>query len=178
MNLLRPSIVASGFASIGLRAVFCANAALAAVGCYGFAGGGLPSHVRTVAVRPFENLTPVAELQRELSDALRSELHSRLGVRDAPESRANAILRGTIQRYEADIPVSYDASNRATTTARRLLQIVVDIELLDQVTGKTLWQQKGLTVDGQYEEGAETTGRRSAVSRIVNTVVEGAQSQW
>ena len=169
MSRRHRSILVSGLASVALGASGC---------LYGFTGGGLPGHVKTVAVRPFENLTPVAELQRELSDALRSELHGRLGVRDAPESRANAIVRGTIQRYEADIPVSYDAANRATTTARRLLQIVIDIEVLDQVTGKTLWQRKGLTGDGQYEEGGEAAGRRNAINRIVNTVVEGAQSQW
>ena len=38
---------------------------------YGFAGGGLPSHVRTVAVIPFENLTSVPEVQEELANALR-----------------------------------------------------------------------------------------------------------
>ncbi len=152
--------------------------ALTACFPYGFTGGGLPSHIRTVAIVPFENQTATPELSRELTEALRSRLHDRLGLRDAAESKANAIVRGTIQRYEVDIPIGYTASNKQATTARRLLQLVVDIEMVDQVTGKTLWQRKGLLAEGQYEERAEATGRKQAIDRIVSDVIEGAQSQW
>lgn len=145
---------------------------------YGFTGGGLPSHVRTVAIVPFENQTATPELPRELTDALRSRLHDRLGLRDASEAKANAIVRGTIQRYEIDIPIGYSANNKQTTTARRLLQLVVDIEMVDQVTGKTLWQRKGLLAEGQYEERGEPAGRKLAIDQIVNEIIEGAQSQW
>ena len=145
---------------------------------YSFTGGGLPSHVRTVAILPFENQTATPELPRELTDALRIRLHDRLGLRDASESKANAIVRGTIQRYEIDIPIGYSANNKQSTTARRMLQLVVDIEMIDQVTGKTLWQKKGLLAEGQYEERGEATGRKDAIDRIVNDVIDGAQSQW
>jgi lipopolysaccharide assembly LptE-like protein len=145
---------------------------------YGFTGGGLPSHVRTVAILPFENQTATPELPRELTEALRTKLHDRLGLRDASESKANSIVRGTIQRYEIDIPIGYSANNRQSTTARRMLQLVVDIEMIDQVTGKTLWQRKGLLAEGQYEERGEATGRREAIDKLVNDLIEGAQSQW
>ena len=145
---------------------------------YGFTGGGLPSHIRTVAVIPFENLTAAPELQRELAEALRSELQNRLGLRNAAEARANAVVRGTIQRYETDIPIAYSGNNTSQTSARRQLQIAVDIEMFDQVSGKVLWQRKGLTADGQYEERGVLTGRRQAIERIVNDVIQGAQSQW
>jgi hypothetical protein len=152
--------------------------ALTACFPYGFTGGGLPSHIRTVAIVPFENQTATPELSRELTEALRSRLHDRLGLRDASEAKANAIVRGTIQRYEVDIPIGYTASNKAATTARRMLQLVVDIEMVDQVTGKTLWQRKGLLAEGQYEERAEATGRKQAIDQIVSNVIDGAQSQW
>ncbi len=145
---------------------------------YGFTGGGLPSHIRTVAIVPFENQTATPELPRELTDALRTRLHDRLGLRDASEGKANAIVRGTIQRYEIDIPIGYSASNKSATTAKRMLQLVVDIEMVDQVTGKTLWQRKGLLAEGQYEERGEPLGRKQAIDRIVSDVIEGAQSQW
>ena len=145
---------------------------------YGFAGGGLPSHIRTVAVIPFENLTAAPELQQELALALRTELRKQLGLREAGESRANAVVRGTIQRYETDIPIGFSATNQNQTSARRQLQISVDIEMVDQSTGKALWQKKGLLVDGQYEERGEAEGRRVAIERIINEVIQGAQSQW
>src|SRR5438105_7959241 len=106
---------------------------------YGFTGGGLPSHIRTVAIVPFENQTATPELPRELTDALRSRLHDRLGLRDATEAKANAIVRGTIQRYEVDIPIGYTANNKQATTAKRLLHLAVDIEMVDHVTGNALW---------------------------------------
>jgi Lipopolysaccharide-assembly len=159
----------SGFVSV----------ALALTGCfYGFTGGGLPSHVHTVAVIPFENLTASAELQHELAESIRTSLHDRLGLRDASEAHANAIVRGTIQRYETDIPVGYSASNKQTTSARRQLQITVDVEMLDQVSGKTLWQRKGLNATGEYEERGEADGRKQAIDRIVSDIIQGAQSQW
>ena len=111
-------------------------------------------------------------------EALRDKLHDRLGLRDATEARANAVVRGTIQRYEADIPVGFSASNKQTTSARRQLRITVDIEMIDQVNGKTLWQQKGLSGEAEYEERGEATGRKQAIDQIINTVVQGAQSQW
>lgn len=153
-------------------------AALTACLPYGFTGGGLPSHIRTVAVIPFENLTAAPELQQELAEALRDELQNRLGLRNAAESRANAIVRGTIQRYETDIPIAYSGNNTSQTSARRQLQIAVDIEMVDQISGKVLWQRKGLTAEGQYEERGVLTGRREAIERIVNDVIQGAQSQW
>lgn len=171
MNQPHHSMRRSGLFSLALL--------LLAAGCvYGFAGGGLPAHVKTIAVIPFENETTSSEIQRELVDAFRDELHKRLGVREAPEARANAIVRGTIQRYEVDIPVAYSADNRATTTALRLLQLVVDIELVDQVTGETLWARKGLVTDAQYEERGEPAARKEAIRHVVNALVEGAQSQW
>ena len=145
---------------------------------YGFTGGGLPSHKRTVAIVPFENQTATPELPREITDALRAKLHDRLGLRDAAEAKANAIVRGTVQRYEIDIPIGYSANNKQATTAKRMLQLVVDIEMVDQVTGKTLWQRKSLLAEGQYEERREAVGRQQAIDRIVNDVIEGAQSQW
>jgi hypothetical protein len=152
--------------------------ALTACFPYGFTGGGLPSHIRTVAIVPFENQTATPDLPRELTDALRTALHDRLGLRDAAESRANAIVRGTVQRYEIDIPIGYSASNKQTNTSKRMLQLVVDIEMVDQLTGKTLWQRKGLVSDGQYDERGENAGRKQAIDRIVSDMIEGAQSQW
>lgn len=145
---------------------------------YGFAGGGLPSHVRTIAVLPFDNQTAAPELQREVFDVLRAQLHRKLGLRDETEAKANALVRGSIQRYETDIPIGYAADNPTTTSARRMLQISIDVELIDQISGKTLWQRKGLTAQGQYEERGEALGRQKAIERIVNDIVQGAQSQW
>ena len=145
---------------------------------YGFAGGGLPAHVRTVAVLPFDNETTSSEVQRELYEQLRKSLQSRLGLREATEARADAVVRGTILRYDTDVPISFSADRSQATTARRKLQVTLDVEIVDQTTGKTLWQRKGLSGDGEYSDRGEPTGRRLALEKIVADIVDGAQSQW
>jgi len=162
----------SGLASLAL--------ALTAAGClpYGFAGGGLPAHIRTVAVLPFENETSQPEIQRDLAVVLRRGVESRLGLRDASPERANAVVRGTILRYDADVPIAFSGDPSQATSARRKLQIAVDVEIVDQTTGRTLWERRSLVAEGEYNEGNEPDGRRMALEKLVNDVIEGAQSQW
>jgi hypothetical protein len=152
--------------------------AVLASACYGFVGGGLPPHVKTVAVMPLENETATPDLPAELQEALRNGLRNRLGLREASEERASALVRGKITRYEPDIPVAFSANPAQATTARRRLRVQVDIEIVDQVTGKTLWSRTGIQAEGEYSERGEAQGRRQAIERIVNDVIEGAQSQW
>ena len=144
---------------------------------YGFAGGALPD-VHTIAIQLFDNETPAPELQKELLDAMRKDLIARLGVRDAPQEKADAIVRGVVRTYDSDVPVAYSADPNQTLTSRRKLQITVDVSIIDQNKGKTIWEKKGLRAEGDYAERDEIGGRREAIKRIVNDIVEGAQSQW
>ena len=173
MSLLR-SIHRSGVSSL-------IAALLLLGGCfprYGFAGGGLPSHIRTMAIQPFDNETPTPELQKEILEAMRKELQPRLGVRDAPIERADALVRGVVRTYDADVPVGYSADPTQAVTSRRKLQITLDVQIIDQTNGKTLWEKKSLRAEGEYAERDEVGGRRDAIKRVVNDIVEGAQSQW
>jgi len=147
---------------------------------YHFTGGGLPSHIRTMAVVPFDNETAVADVQREISDSLRTRLTNRLGLRDASVGKADAVVRGTIRQYQADIPVGYNANNstNAPTSARRQLQMTLDVDVVDQTTGKSLWSRKGFVITGEYEEQKEAQGRAQAIDRVVTAIIEGVQSQW
>jgi hypothetical protein len=145
---------------------------------YGFAGGGLPSNIRTMAVLPFDNQTTSPEVQRELLDIMRRELQRRLGVRDAAESRADAVVRGVISAYDVDVPVAVSANPNQAVSARRRLQVTVDVEIVEQDNNRVLFQRKGMRGEGDYDERAEPEGRRKAIDKIVNDIVEGAQSQW
>ena len=174
MPLLR-SIHRSGFSR--LLALVFALAACRPPG-YGFAGGGLPGNIRTMAIQPFDNETPTPELQKEIFEAMRKELQPRLGVRDAAEDRADALVRGVVRTYDVDVPVGYSANPSQAVTSRRKLQITLDVQIIDQTNGKTIWEKKGLRAEGEYAERDEAGGRRDAIKRIVNDIVEGAQSQW
>jgi hypothetical protein len=150
-----------------------------ATGCfYGFAGGGLPSHIKTMAILPFDNQTSTPELTNELYEQMRRDLQRKLGVRDAPAERADAIVRGTITTYDADVPVGFSSDPAQALTARRRLQLIIDIEIVDQSNGKVLLPGKGLRAEGDYAERAEAEGRKQAIEKLVREVIEKVQAQW
>jgi len=163
-----------------VRSLALTALALAGPGCYGFAGGGLPPHIRTVAILPFDNLTPEPLLTQEVADALREAVQGRLGLRPASEANADAVVRGTITRYEPDIPLSFqpaDVGQRVEVTARRV-QLTLRVEIYDQREGRVLWARENMMVDGEYQPPREGEGREKALAKLVTDIVDGAQSQW
>jgi Lipopolysaccharide-assembly len=155
-------------------------AALLCGGCpYGFAGGGLPSNIRTVAILPFDNLTAEPQLTQEVSDALREAVQGRLGLRPASEANADAVVRGTILRYEPDIALSFQPgqTGNVAVTSRRV-QLTLKVEIYDQREGRALWSRESMVVDGEYEPPREADGRKKALDKLVTDIVDGAQSQW
>lgn len=135
-----------------------------------------------MAVLPFENRTTEPTLTQEINDAVRDAVEGRLGLRAAGEASADAIVRGTILRYEPDVPVAYtgsDITNRVSVT-RRLVQLTVSVEIIDQKRNRTLWQRGSLLVEGDYEPGSQTEreARDEALEKLTVNIVEGAQSQW
>jgi Lipopolysaccharide-assembly len=179
----------SGAGNPGVRKALRTTVALAGVlwaagGCfwkYGFAGGGLPTTIKTVAVLPFDNNTPNPDLQLALYNALHPAVNRRLGLNDASESRADAVVSGTIQRYDTDVPVGYAGGrnvNPSASTTQRELELAVDVTIVEQSSGKTLWERKGLIADATYQEGNEAGGRTDAIKKLVDEIIEGAQSQW
>jgi len=151
---------------------------LAAPGCYGFAGGGLPSHIKTVAILPFDNQTAEPALVQEVSDALTEAMERRLGLRLSSEASADAVVRGTIVRYDPDLLLSQQPGQGNVQVTRRRVRLVLNVEIYDQQEGKALWQRSGLSVDGEYAPPAEVDGRRVAMDKLVQDIVDGAQSQW
>lgn len=155
-------------------------------GCwYGFAGGGLPPEIKTVAIMPFDNLTTEPALTQQVNEAVKTAMEGRLGLRAAGENTADAIVRGSITRYEPDLPVAYtgtgaanSAGNQNVVVTQRALQMTVNIEIYDQKAAKSIWKRNGLIVEGNYAPGNEQEGRTRALEKLVTDIVDGAQSQW
>lgn len=165
------------------------SASLLIPGCfyrYSFTGGGLPPNIRTVAILPFENLTADPTLTQEINRAVREAVESRLGLRQAGENQADAIVRGSISRYEPDVPVGIVSTGREpgqqaqVSVTQRKVQITVTVTIEDQRESRTLWERSGLTVEGEYDTAREQEGRgrERALERLITQIVEGAQSQW
>jgi len=155
-----------------------AASALALTGClYGFKGGGLPN-IKTVAILPFDNQTAEPALTKEVNDAVLEAFQGRLGLRIAGENNADAVVRGKVTRYDPDVPLTIQAGPGRTDVTQRQVSITVDVEILDQREGKTLWQRQGLSEVGQYRPPQEADGRKLALQNLVRDLVDGAQSQW
>jgi hypothetical protein len=136
-------------------------------------------NIKTVAILPFDNETPEPALTTEVATAVHQAIEDRLGLRPAGEQSADAVVRGRISRYDADLPLTIQsATGQAPNVTRRQVQITVDIAIVDQRDGKTLWQHQSLTVTGDYQPPAETDGRKVALDKLVTEIVTGAQSQW
>ncbi len=157
--------------------------AIGSSGCnYTFqAGSGLPSHVRTLAVVPFDNDTGRFELSQEIHQALLDELPRTFRVRTAGEGVADAVVRGSIRRYSVDAP-SYrpGAAGAATEVIERQVNVTVQVEIVDRVNNVILWESTSLGGRGEYLEASqlEEDGRRLAIERIVQGIVDGLQSNW
>ncbi|HEV8303331.1 MAG TPA: LptE family protein [Gemmatimonadales bacterium] len=134
--------------------------------------------MRTVAIVPFTNDTPEPSLTQEVTQAVREALEGRLGLRVAAEASADAIVRGRIVRYDPELPIAFQPGQGQVNVTRRKVQLTVDVEIMNQREGKPLWQRQGLAVDGEYEPPDPRPGRKLALQKLVNDIVDGAQSQW
>ena len=156
---------------------------LAAGGCnYSFiSGAGLPAHVRTVAILPFENETGRFELTQEIHEALLRQLPGALGLNPAGEATADAVISGTIVGYNLAAPL-YRRGQQAETVQvlHREVVLQVKVQILDREEYTILWDTSNLRVVGQYLDASESeeVGRAEAIELLVQKIVDGAQSNW
>tara|TARA_Y100000590_G_scaffold465153_1_gene636616 strand:+ start:2922 stop:3455 length:534 start_codon:yes stop_codon:yes gene_type:complete len=151
-------------------------------GCnYSFRSGSFPDHIRTVAILPFENDTNRFELTQEVHDELLRELPRALGITNAGEDVADAIVQGRIVRYDLTTPLFRPGQERdQVDVLQRQVSIRVEVELIDINQNVILWDDLALTSEGQYleESESEEVGRAEAIQLLVQRIVDGAQSNW
>lgn len=167
-----------------MRALLLVLLATLAGGCnYGFTGGGLPGHIRTVAILSFENTTSQPLLETDIQRALQVELPRSLGVRIAEESVADALVRGTVSSYDEVVssvrPTLGGAQDDQVPVVQRQVRIVFNAEIYDLRQDQVIWRAQSQSVLGTFAENeSQDTGRARAIEELVNRFVEGAQSQW
>jgi hypothetical protein len=152
-------------------------------GCfYSFqAGAGFPDYVKTVAVLPFENETNRFELTQEVFQALQREFPRSMGLQPAGEGVADAVVRGVITQYNLSTP-SYrpGAAGQSPQVLQRQVTLIVSVEIINQVDNVILWESRSVSARGEYLEEGETEdiGRTKAIELLVQSVIDGAQSNW
>lgn len=131
-------------------AVVVAAASLSS-GCgYSLAGRGsfLPSYIRTIGVPMFINNTAVFEVERTITDRVRSELIGRGRYKIETERvGVDAVLTGEI----LNIALAASAFNQQQQATRYAITIVARIEFRDLKTDKVLWQNPAMAFTEQYD---------------------------
>lgn len=125
-------------------------------GCgYALAGRGsfLPDYIRIVGVPEFQNKTPVIEIERVLTDRVRTEFGSRGKYRVQPDNNnVDAILTGTI----IDVRVDNTAYTGGSQTARVQLVVTASFEFRDVRENKVLWTSPSMRFREEYEATSAT----------------------
>jgi len=162
-------------------ALLLAGVTIASACNYSFRAGSFPpEHIRTIAIEPFDNQTTRFELSAELYDQLLSNLPAALGIRTAGGDIADAVVRGTITRFDVVTPnYTSGGPGQAAQVVQRQVSIAVTVEIIDLVDNVILWESSGLQAQGEFAEGApELEGRTEAIELLVQRIVDGAQSNW
>jgi outer membrane lipopolysaccharide assembly protein LptE/RlpB len=157
----------SVLALAGLVAV----AALAS-GCgYALVGRGstLPPEVKSVYLKPLENLTPRAQVEQILTRALATELVTRrtFDVASSLEG-ADAELSGAVTSFVLT-PVSFDAEGRATQYE---ISIVVNVQLKQIVPEKVLYKNDGYLFRASYEIQSSELGYQDRETPAIERTAE------
>lgn len=145
---------------VALAAVMFLTLALSGCG-YSLAGRGsfLPSYIKTIGLPLFANLTPVPDVERRITDKVRTELIGRGGYTvKSEDTGVDAVLSGQI----VVIGLAPAAFNQQQQAIRYSLTIVASIEFKDLKTGKVLWANPSMAYTEQYDStsivGGNATG--------------------
>lgn len=182
MKWTRTHRTSGGLVTRGIRLAVGVGLAAALAACnYGFEGGGFPAHIRTVYIEPFANETPQFDLDQKLYDRMLDELPRKLGVRVAGREQADAMVQGTISRYD-DMAQAYNPASGQTApvVAANEVQIGISVRLVDVRDNLIRWESTRLVGRGTYNPASDTeeTGQLIAIASIIEQIIDGAQSQW
>jgi hypothetical protein len=130
------------------RRVIVVAAFLAQTGCgYSLAGRGsfLPAYIHRIGIPQFTNQTAVFDVERRVSDRVRSEFIGRGKYTIVTEATGvDALLSGAI----SSITIAPAALNEQHQATRYMLTLTAAVEFKDLKTNKVLWANPGM----QYRE--------------------------
>lgn len=119
-------------------------------GCgYSLSGRGsfLPASIKVIGVPLFTNNTNIYELERRVTEKVRSELAGRGKYRvEATATGVDAIFSGTI----TSVTISPAATNSQGLATRYVLTLSANVELRDVAADKVVWANPSLQFREEY----------------------------
>jgi hypothetical protein len=146
----------------GLAAILFLTLGLSGCG-YSLAGRGsfLPAYIKTIGLPLFGNLTPIPDVERRITDKVRTELIGRGRYTIKSETTGvDATLTGQILA----IGVAPAAFNQQQQAIRHSVTIVASIEFKDLKTGKVLWSNPSMAYTEQYDTTSLVGGAAAATA--------------
>ena len=144
----------------------------ALTGCgYSLAGRGsfLPDYIKVIAVPQFVNQTVVFDLDREISEKVRTEFASHGRYKVSPdEAGADAVLTGVLKN--SSLLVTATTNNVAT---RYAVIITASVEFKDLKADKVLWSNPAMQFREEYDAQTGSTAVTTDVAAFL-TQQQGA----
>lgn len=165
-------------------AVAAAGLALLAAGCgYSASPALLPQHLKSVAIPVFENGTPQANLEQQLTDEVVQRFVRDNHLRIVDEKSANSVIRGKITAYKNS---PYGFSSNSTTANAFRVTINVTVTFKDMVKNREMWSDNLVKsaiwyvgeVPGQSAARNEEEGRKEAILKLADEVLSRSVEGW
>ena len=134
-----------------------------------------------MAIPVFENGTPEAELEKDITDAviLRFVRDNHLKIVD--EKSASSVLRGKVISYKNSV---FGFSNSTTSNEYRVT-IGVEVTFKDVVKNRELWADQVVKSANYYVQDVpgqqaktELDGRKEAIEKIADEILSRSVEGW
>jgi hypothetical protein len=148
-------------------------------GCfYTFSGSTLPAHLKTVEVPLFSNQSLEANVADEITQELGREIVTG-NLLKVVDRDGNASITGTVTAY-SNTPYTYGASEtRQVSVQQYVVRITAQVEFMDKKKNETIYKGS-VTGEGIYDlqKENETTGKKKAVSELVQRILQNSVQGW
>ncbi|MGH7465526.1 MAG: LPS assembly lipoprotein LptE [Longimicrobiales bacterium] len=130
-------------------------------------------------IAPLGNETVQFDLSDQIYAAMAAQLPRSLGLSQAGERAADAIVRGTVTRYE-DVAQNYRAGQGNVDVLQHQVQITLSIQIIDVRQSQILYEETAVSGRGVYQPDtqSEEAARTEAINVLIQQIINGAQSQW
>ncbi len=142
----------------------------------------LPSHLKTIAIPVFENGTPEAQLEQQVTDEVVQRFVRDNHLKIVDEKSANAILRGKVTQYKNAV---YGFSANTSNANAYRVTLAVQVTFKDLVKNRELWSDELVKstiyyvqdVPGQTAK-TELDGRKEAITKLADEILSRSVEGW
>jgi hypothetical protein len=167
---------------VTLAAIAAAGFCLVCSGCaYTASPALLPQHLKTVAIPVFENATPEAQLEQQITTAVVAAFVRDNHLKIVDEKSANAVIRGKVTQYRNAV---FGFTNASTATQYRVT-VGVQVTFKDLVKNRELWSDEIVKSVIYYVQQVpdhpaqtELDGRQEAVAKLADEILSRSVEGW